>query len=229
VLEAYEDVFRHRAFTGRSGTMFAYEGLGSIYWHMVGKLALAVQERFVEAAERGAPPALLARLAAHYEAIRDGMGGAAKSPAEWGAFPLDAYSHTPAGHGARQPGMTGQVKEEILLRLGELGVVVRGGAVAFRPRLLRARELLGEPATFEHVGLDGSLERVALEPGSLAFTLCQVPVVYRRGKEPRIAVHEAGGAVRRVDGDTLEAPLAAELFARTGRIRRIEVFTTPGR
>lgn len=24
---------RHRAFTGRSGTFFAYEGLGSIYWH----------------------------------------------------------------------------------------------------------------------------------------------------------------------------------------------------
>ncbi|MEL6926715.1 MAG: hypothetical protein AAFO94_21930, partial [Bacteroidota bacterium] len=44
VLEQYEAVFNHKAFTGRSGTFFGYEGLGSIYWHMVSKLLLAVQE-----------------------------------------------------------------------------------------------------------------------------------------------------------------------------------------
>ena len=35
-----------------------------------------------------------------------------ESPAEYGAFPDDPYSHTPSFGGARQPGMTGQVKEE---------------------------------------------------------------------------------------------------------------------
>ncbi len=40
----FEAVFHHDEFTGRSGTFFAYEGLGSIYWHMVSKLLLAVQE-----------------------------------------------------------------------------------------------------------------------------------------------------------------------------------------
>jgi hypothetical protein len=39
--EVYEQVFRHRQFTGRSGSMFKYEGLGCIYWHMVSKLLLA--------------------------------------------------------------------------------------------------------------------------------------------------------------------------------------------
>jgi hypothetical protein len=34
----YEQVFNHQAFTGRSGGMFGFEGLGSIYWHMVSKL-----------------------------------------------------------------------------------------------------------------------------------------------------------------------------------------------
>jgi hypothetical protein len=43
----FEEVFNHRAFTGRSGTFFAYEGLGSIYWHMVSKLLLATQECFL--------------------------------------------------------------------------------------------------------------------------------------------------------------------------------------
>ncbi len=40
----FEDIFNHDEFTGRSSTFFAYEGLGSIYWHMVSKLILAVQE-----------------------------------------------------------------------------------------------------------------------------------------------------------------------------------------
>ncbi len=40
----FETVFRHSEFTGRSGTFFAYEGLGSVYWHMVAKLLLAAQE-----------------------------------------------------------------------------------------------------------------------------------------------------------------------------------------
>ena len=43
-LDAYEATFDHHSFTGRSGTMFAYEGLGSIYWHMVAKLLLAASE-----------------------------------------------------------------------------------------------------------------------------------------------------------------------------------------
>ncbi|TNF63478.1 MAG: hypothetical protein EP306_01125, partial [Burkholderiales bacterium] len=34
LVQAYERLLGHHAFTGRSGTMFAYEGLGCIYWHM---------------------------------------------------------------------------------------------------------------------------------------------------------------------------------------------------
>jgi hypothetical protein len=232
VRAAYEAVFHHRAFTGRSGSMFAYEGLGSVYWHMVGKLLLAVQERFVEAAEAGAPAALLDRLAAHHDAIRAGMGGTHKTPAEWGAFPLDPYSHSPSYGGARQPGMTGQVKEEILLRLGELGVLVRGGRVSFRPRLLRRAEFLAGPATFEPLGLDGVRRRLDLPAGSLAFTLCQVPVIYRlggAGRPPSLAVTEASGRRVELAGDTLDAPHAAALFDRTGALRLIEAWVTPGR
>jgi hypothetical protein len=31
----YEKVFRQEEFTGRSGSMFGFEGLGCIWWHMV--------------------------------------------------------------------------------------------------------------------------------------------------------------------------------------------------
>ncbi|MDP3179852.1 MAG: hypothetical protein Q8M76_18220, partial [Spirochaetaceae bacterium] len=39
--DRYERVMRHREFTGRSGAMFGFEGLGCIHWHMVAKLLLA--------------------------------------------------------------------------------------------------------------------------------------------------------------------------------------------
>ena len=46
ILDLYESVFDHRSFTGRSGSMYGYEGIGSVYWHMVAKLLLAVQETY---------------------------------------------------------------------------------------------------------------------------------------------------------------------------------------
>ncbi|MCE9578614.1 MAG: hypothetical protein K8W52_36140 [Deltaproteobacteria bacterium] len=228
VLAVYEEVFHHRAFTGRSGTMFAYEGLGSIYWHMVGKLLLATQERFLAAVEGGADPAIVLRFVGHYEAIRAAMSGVEKSPAAWGAFPLDPYSHSPARGGARQPGMTGQVKEEILVRMGELGIRVRGGCVAFRPRLLRRAEFLTEPAVFEPYAIDGAPLRLELAPGTLAFTYCQVPVVYHLSDTRRIALTVDGAAIE-IAGDALDAAWSAEVFERTGRVARIDVFTAPGR
>ena len=46
--------------------------------------------------------------------------------------------------GAKQPGMTGQVKEEILTRRGELGISVKNGSLCFNPTLLRVDELLSQ-------------------------------------------------------------------------------------
>ena len=58
---------------------------------------------------------------------------------EYGAFPTDPYSHTPAHAGAQQPGMTGQVKEELLTRPARVGHpgrrrrdLLRSGAAASR-------------------------------------------------------------------------------------------------
>ena len=163
--DAYDRILKHHEFTGRSGTMFGYEGLGCIYWHMVAKLLLAVQERVFEAADLGAPE--LPALIAHYRRVRDGLGYC-KDAAAWGAFPADPYSHTPGEGGAQQPGMTGQVKEEILTRWGELGLRVKRGRVDFNPVLLDAAEL--PPG------------------GALTFTWARVPYAYRRGSVTRLRV-----------------------------------------
>jgi hypothetical protein len=54
VLQVFEEVFGHKTYTGRSGSMYAYEGLGSIYWHMVSKLLLAIQENVFSGLDRQA-------------------------------------------------------------------------------------------------------------------------------------------------------------------------------
>ena len=41
--QLFVDTFDHDLFTGRSGGMYAYEGIGSIYWHMVSNTAGSLQ------------------------------------------------------------------------------------------------------------------------------------------------------------------------------------------
>jgi hypothetical protein len=222
VLEMFETIFDHQSFTGRSGTFFGYEGLGSIYWHMVSKLLLAAQESFFRAADVGASAATLRQLAGCYYDIRAGIGDA-KAPDVYGAFPMDPYSHTPAHAGARQPGLTGQVKEDILCRWGELGVFVQSGQLCFRPLLLRRKEFLTSPADFKYWDVSGQPRRLRLKTGSFAFTYCQTPVIYRIGRKDSLAVWFADGS--RQEGDTLrlKAETSQSIFERTGQVDRIIV------
>jgi hypothetical protein len=223
ILDLFEATFNHRAFTGRSGTFFAFEGLGSIYWHMVAKLLLAVQECYETALAMDALSRRpLPDLAAAYYDIRQGLGFN-KSPAIYGAFPADPYSHTPAGSGARQPGMTGQVKEEILTRWGELGVSIQDGALHFEPTLLRQAEFLATPDTFRYWDVGGEQQTLPVDAGSLAFTLCQTPVIYTRGDRAEIEVTYADGQTENVDGNRLGHTISREIFERDNRIRLLRI------
>ncbi len=218
VLALWEQVFHHSAFTGRSGSFFAFEGLGSIYWHMVAKLLLAVQECREQAHDDSAK----ARLGEAYSHVRDGLGFR-KTAAEYGAFPTDAYSHTPKHAGAQQPGMTGQVKEEILTRLGELGVVVTDGCIRFVPSLLDATEFSDLPSSFSYVDVRGVGRVLKLPERSLAFTFCQVPVTYELGGQPGIVVQYRDGGSKRLSTTSLTAAISREIFLRTGVIDALAI------
>jgi hypothetical protein len=223
VLDLYETVFGHRFFTGRSGSMYAYEGLGSVYWHMVSKLLVAVQESFFQAERAGASPEDLRAIAAGYYRIRGGMGFN-QTPREFGAFPPDPYSHTPAGRGARQPGMTGQSKEDILARWMELGVFSNGGRIEFHPSMLRRDEFLSTPATWDLLDLDGCPETLPLPKDGLGFTICGVPVVYELGNaSPSVTVERTSGAMETIEGNRLSETLSNAIFSRAGTVRRIVV------
>ncbi|MDG1572250.1 hypothetical protein OZ410_07980 [Robiginitalea sp. M366] len=222
LLAAYEAVFNHRSFTGRSGTFFGYEGLGSIYWHMVSKLALAVLECAAQAEDGGGEPGDVRRLVAHYHQINDGIG-VHKSPEVYGAFPTDPYSHTPAHRGAQQPGMTGQVKEDVLTRRIELGVGVTGGVLSFGPFWLDEAEFLEQPGQFSYLDVKGTLQSLKVPAGGLAFTCCQVPVVYRRHEAAGVAVEFADGETRTFSGHRLDEDVSREIFHRTGAVRALTV------
>ncbi len=201
LLDLYEQLFNHHAFTGRSGTFYKYEGLGCIYWHMVSKLLLAVGECIgntgIQTPEAG--QTALERLRVHYKAIREGIGSH-KTPAEYGSFPFDAYSHTPSygvpenargvlgcHAGVQQPGMTGQVKEDIISRFFELGVHVQDGQITFCPTMLTDADF---------------------RDGELRFSYCGTEIIYRK-------TGKGTGSV------TLTPEQSQHIFARDGKIKQL--------
>ncbi|HMU45030.1 MAG TPA: hypothetical protein PKC72_01620 [Chitinophagaceae bacterium] len=223
VLRIFEQVFNHKKFTGRSGTFFGYEGLGSIYWHMVSKLLLAVQETCLRAVEEKASEEIIGKLLEHYYEINEGIG-IHKPPKLYGAFPTDPYSHTPLNKGAQQPGMTGQVKEDILSRFGELGIFIRSGRIVFKPVLLRKNELLTQNKEAESINILGEFEKIILEPNSLLFTLCQVPVQYILNNNKGVEIIRNGGSARISELRELTEDESNQLFSRSGKISQIKVF-----
>jgi hypothetical protein len=223
ILELYESIFDHQSFTGRSGTFFKYEGLGSIYWHMVSKLLLTVQENYFKAIKSNADKKTIANLRSHYYEIRKGIG-VTKSPDLYGAFPTDPYSHTPLHAGVQQPGMTGQVKEDIISRFGELGVMVEDGKILFSTVLLRREEFLQQADTFTYYNVHGQKQDVELSAGMLAFTFCQVPIVYHLADETRIQINFSDNNELKITDLALDKKNSESIFKRTGNIIRVDVF-----
>jgi len=214
----FESVFHHDQFTGRSGTFFAYEGLGSIYWHMVSKLLLAVEETILRTQDEPSTAALIER----YVDIRKGQCFN-KSPEEYGAFPTDPYSHTPKGQGAKQPGMTGMVKEEILARQTELGLSVDDGRLVFDFMLLDRDEFLTTATPFAYWDVHGRRREIQLEAGALGYTICQVPVILQRSAEDCIKVFGSDGGTRTIAGLSLDAADSRHIFLRDGSIDRLVI------
>jgi hypothetical protein len=226
VLQVFEKVFDHQSFTGRSGTFYGFEGLGCIYWHMVSKLLLAISENYFKALHSNANEIQIGRLVQHYYDVRAGIG-LNKSPELFGAFPTDAYSHTPGYGGAKQPGMTGQVKEDIIARFGELGITVNEGKISFNPGLLRKTEFLETSEEFQYISAQNQKESIDLEVNSLAFTFCQVPFVYHLSDENSITITKTNGEILEFKGLEINALISNEIFNRTAIIKLVSVSLMP--
>ncbi len=222
ILAIYEEMFDHQSFTGRSGTFYGYEGLGSIYWHMVGKLLLVVEEVFFKAEDEKVDPVIIGKLKDHFYEIKAGIG-LYKSPKLYGAFPTDAYSHTPGNAGAKQPGMTGQVKEDVISRMGELGVRIVHGEVLFDTSLLNRKEFVDQQQVFNYIPIKGSANQIKLEKKELGFTLCQTPVLYKLSTKNTIEIILDNNEQVTLKGNKLNADISKKIFNRSGEIKLIKV------
>ena len=222
ILEIFERVFDHKSFTGRSGTFYGYEGLGSIYWHMVSKLLLASVEVTQRSIDNNSNPKTIGRLFDHYFEINEGIG-VNKSPELYGAFPTDPYSHTPRGRGVQQPGMTGQVKEDVISRFHELGFYVNDGKITFEPTVLRKSEFIDEEKSFKFVNLDNEITYMDLNANSLVFTVCQVPIIYNISDKEDIKIIANDGGEQIIDGHELYFEHSQNIFNRTNLIKAVHV------
>lgn len=216
--EIFTELFDHHAFTGRSGTFYKYEGLGCIYWHMVSKLLLASEENYHIALDQEDQSEVAEAMAEHFHEIKAGIGSE-KSPVDYGAFPTDAYSHTPGFAGVQQPGMTGQVKEDILSRFGELGVTITEGEICFNPRLLSLDEMLTKQTEWELPS-----GKVILNEKQLGFTICSVPIIYELNKYQAITICYLNGDIYKFENMMkLNKEISKSIFNREGKIEKIIV------
>jgi hypothetical protein len=120
------------------------------------------------------------------------------------------------------------VKEEILTRFGELGIRISDGAVRFQPGLLRTREFVSEPRQFRYLDVDDNWQEITIPAGALAFTWCQVPVVYQLDDNagPRLSISWHDGEQQSLAQLSLSAEASSELFERSGRIRQLTMLLT---
>jgi hypothetical protein len=223
ILDIYEKTFCHNEFTGRANTFYKYEGLGSIYWHMVSKLLLAVQEAYFDAEKNFAKKKELKKIKDFYYNIKSGIG-VGKLPGEYGAFPTDPYSHTPLFAGAQQPGMTGQVKEDIITRFRELGIQINSGKILFHPTLLSMDEFLEKEDIFAYYDLNGEKQKINCGRNSFAITYCQTPFIYKRSDTGKIVIHKENGEVIKLDNLELDEELSQSIFNRENKIKQVEVY-----
>ncbi|MEA1887094.1 MAG: hypothetical protein U9N72_07785 [Bacteroidota bacterium] len=206
ICNIFESVFQHKYFTGRSGSFYKYEGLGSIYWHMVSKMLLAAGEYVRRAYKEDCDEKTRRKLVALYYRLKSGIG-IDKEPYDYGAFPFDPYSHTPSMMGVQQPGMTGQVKEDIISRYIELGIQIENGCLHFKPSLLRRNEFIRDKKGNEF----------------LDFTFCSTPVKYCIGQEAMVKISFADSDDKIIKDQLLSYELSESVFKRDGIVRSIEV------
>jgi hypothetical protein len=119
--------------------------------------------------------------------------------------------------------MTGQVKEDILSRFGELGVLVKNGEIHFNPKMLRKEEFLKKSREFKYVNVLGEFTSIALEENMLGYTYCQVPVVYSQSGKESIEVYYNDGLLKKFDSLFLDKETSKSIFERNNSVQSIIV------
>jgi hypothetical protein len=119
--------------------------------------------------------------------------------------------------------MTGQVKEDILSRFLQLGLIVQNGEIHFYPVLLKREEFLAAPGQFEYTDIEGNQIKIKLEKNSLAFTYCQIPVIYNISNSARLVLYAKDGSSLDSKDLNIDRKTSSKIFGRTSSLSKIDV------
>jgi hypothetical protein len=109
-----------------------------------------------------------------------------------------------------------------------LGVNIKQGEISFSPALLMLSEFLSEPANWQY-STGGDKKSENLEAGSLAFTLCGVPIIYHLAEDSGIQVYSDQDSPAHITGNQLGLALSQSIFRREKRIKKVVVKLPAGK
>jgi hypothetical protein len=119
--------------------------------------------------------------------------------------------------------MTGMVKEEILTRQMELGFSIQNGQITFDALLLDKQEFLADPVLFDYWNVGGKQEQIEVPPGSIIYSICQVPVLLQTSDKSLIEVYRSDGRTQQIDGHVLDVVNSEHIFQRDGIVHHLAV------
>ncbi|MEZ5195203.1 MAG: hypothetical protein R2764_01995 [Bacteroidales bacterium] len=125
-----------------------------------------------------------------------------------------------AGVNITRPDRTG--KRILFPGLGKWGEV-NNGEIIFNPALLNREEILDEEAVFAYYSIQGESHEIKLNKNQLAFTFCQVPIIYTISNKNEIAITFVDGRKKMFSGNVINAKISAEVFTRSGTVDKIAV------
>ena len=71
--------------------------------------------------------------------------------------------------------------------------------------------------------MQGNQQSLMINPGMLAFTCCQVPVIYIISDENKIVITRSDNTEEEFKGLHLNSDLSSKIFQRNGSISKIKV------
>jgi hypothetical protein len=74
---------------------------------------------------------------------------------------------------------------------------------------------------FNYYDVSNQRQTLNISPESLAFTYCQVPIIYKIAKEKQIKISYQDGSAEVIKGNTLSTDISSAIFSRNGLVKSI--------
>ena len=97
------------------------------------------------------------------------------------------------------------------------------GRITFDPTILRKSEFIEEEKSFKYVNLENEINYIELDKHSLAFTVCQVPVIYNLSDKENIRISYMNNSEEIIKGHELDIENSESIFNRTNLIKAVYV------